>query len=127
VESEKEPGIGQLIDDTSAVAMPAVAPSDLSADPVVPVPQEAPGNEHVVVLALADLLPDAAGEVVLFADESVPVNLLSREAIVQAGVAESHVTATGVDVTGLHFYSFESGVTVYSPTNVLIVSDADLP
>jgi hypothetical protein len=28
-----------------------------------------------------------------------------------------------VDVTGLHFYSFESGLTVYSPTDVLIVAD----
>jgi hypothetical protein len=29
-----------------------------------------------------------------------------------------------VDVSGLHFYSFESGLTVYSPTDVMIVADS---
>jgi len=31
-----------------------------------------------------------------------------------------------VDVTGLHFYSFESGLTVYGPFDVLIVADIDV-
>jgi hypothetical protein len=43
--------------------------------------------------------------------------------VTDAGIADAHVTAAGVDVTGLHFYSFESGLTVYSPTDVLIVAD----
>jgi len=122
VASEKDSGANPLIDESAPLVLPAVG----SAEAVPMVPVAGPVDDDSVVLALADLLPDAAGEVVLFADESVPVNLLSREAIVRAGVADSHVTATGVDVTGLHFYSFESGVTVYSPTNVLIVSDFDL-
>ena len=79
--------------------------------------------EDSVFLELGDLLPDASGEVVLFADDELPVNILTHEHLTQAGIAESHVTAAGVDVSGLHFYSFESGITVYSPTDILIVTD----
>jgi hypothetical protein len=79
---------------------------------------------ETVLLDLADLLPDDAGEVVLFADDALPVNILADQPMTDAGIAEAHVTATGVDVTGLHFYSFEGGVTVYSPTDVLIVIDS---
>ncbi|MFQ5774557.1 MAG: hypothetical protein ACE5GS_08580 [Kiloniellaceae bacterium] len=76
-----------------------------------------------VVLTLGDLLPDAAGEVVLFAGGDVPVNLVTAESLAEAGIAAEHVTASGLEVTGLHFYSFESGITVYSPTDLLIVND----
>ena len=66
-------------------------------------------TEATVVLELEDLLPDASGEVVLFAGEELPVNIMTDEPLTDAGIAEAHVTAAGVDVTGLHFYSFESG------------------
>lgn len=79
---------------------------------------------ETVLLELADLLPDAAGEVVLFADADLPVNIVTDLPVTEVGIAEAHVTAAGVDVTGLHFYSFESGLTVYSPTDVLIVTDS---
>ncbi len=81
---------------------------------------------ETVLLDLADLLPDDAGEVVLFADDALPVNILADQPMTDAGIAEAHVTATGVDVTGLHFYSFEGGVTVYSPTDVLIVFESGI-
>ena len=71
-------------------------------------------------LTLEDLLPDAAGEIVLFAGGDVAVNLTSHSALRASGVAEAHVTAAGVDVTGLQFYSFEGGVTLYSPHDILI-------
>ena len=76
-----------------------------------------------VLLQLGDLLPDSSGEVVLFMGEDVSVNLLTRETITGFGIADQHVTATGVDVTGLHFYSFESGLTVYSASDILIIND----
>ena len=76
-----------------------------------------------VVLQLGDLLPDSLGEVVLFMGEDVSVNLLTRETITGFGIADPHVTATGVDVTGLHFYSFESGLTIYSASDILIIND----
>ncbi len=81
-------------------------------------------TEETVLLELEDLLPDASGEVVLFAGEELPVNIVTNEPLTDAGIAEAHVTATGVDVTGLHFYSFESGITLYSPTDLLIVTES---
>ena len=84
----------------------------------------APAGGETVLLELADLLPDASGEVVLFADDSLPVNIVTDQPITEVGIAEAHVTAAGVDVTGLHFYSFESGLTVYSPIDVLIIADS---
>lgn len=76
-----------------------------------------------VVLELGDLLPDSSGEVVLFMGEDVSVNILTHETITGFGIADPHVTASGVDVTGLHFYSFEGGLTVYSASDVLIIND----
>ena len=83
-----------------------------------------PANGQTVLIELEDLLPDASGEVVLFADDDLPVNIVTDLPVTDAGIAETHVTAAGVDVSGLHFYSFESGLTVYSPTDVMIVADS---
>ncbi len=76
-----------------------------------------------VSLTLEDLLPDDAGEVVLIAAEDVPIDLLSSETMTEAGIAPEHVTMGGMEVTGLHYYSFESGLTVYSPVDLLILDD----
>ena len=84
-----------------------------------------PAIGETVLIELEDLLPDASGEVVLFADDDLPVNIVTDLPVTDAGIAETHVTAAGVDVTGLHFYSFESGLTVYGPSDVLIVADVD--
>ena len=70
------------------------------------------GDDNSIVLELADLLPDESGEVVLFTGEDLAVNLRADQEVSAAGTAESHVTASGLDVTGLHFYAFENGVTV---------------
>ena len=83
-------------------------------------------NADSVLLELDDLLPDPQGEVVLFTGDDVSVNILTKESITGFGVAEEHVTATGVDVTGLNFYSFESGLTVYSAGDVLIINDPNI-
>lgn len=91
-------------------------------EPGAPSPGDDPDSDSVV-LPLGDLLPDSDGEVVLFMGEDVSVNLLTRETITGFGIADPHVTATGVDVTGLHFYSFEGGLTVYSASDILIIND----
>ena len=79
--------------------------------------------EDAVFLTLDDLLPDESGEVVLFAGEDLPVSLMTSEELTLSGIADVHVTAAGLDVTGLHFYSFEGGITVYSPIDLLIVNE----
>jgi hypothetical protein len=94
-------------------------------DPGALSPADFPDADSVV-LELGDLLPDSLGEVVLFMGEDMSVNILTRETITGFGIADPHVTATGVDVTGLHFYSFEGGLTVYSASDILIVNDPNL-
>ncbi len=83
-----------------------------------------PAAGETVFLELEDLLADDSGEVVLFAGEELPVNIVTDEPLTDAGIAQAHVTATGVDVTGHYFYSFENGVTLYSPTDLPIVTEA---
>jgi len=106
-----------LLDD--AVAAAALGPTDvLIVDPDAAI---APPEGEGVLLQLGDLLPDSSGEVVLFAETEIPVNLIADVPLADSGIAEAHVTAAGLDVTGLHFYSFESGITVYSPSDLLIL------
>lgn len=83
-------------------------------------PPETLDEGDAVVLDLADLLPDEAGDVVLFAGDELPVSITAQEAVTGHGVSDGHVTATGVDVTGLNFYAFENGVTIYSLSDVTI-------
>ena len=85
--------------------------------------QELIDESDAVVLDLADLLPDEAGDVVLFAGDELPVSISAQEAVTGHGVADGHVTATGVDVTGLNFYSFENGITIYSLSDVTITEN----
>lgn len=87
---------------------------------LTPAAEPDPG-EDLVSLTLDDLLPDGAGEVVLMAGDDMPISLLAGEMLADTGIAPEHVTAGGVEVTGLHYYSFESGLTIYSPVDLLII------
>lgn len=81
-------------------------------------------EDDALVILLEDLLPDARGEVVLVAEENVPLNIITDAPVAESGVVEEHVTATGVDVHGLHFYSFDNGITLYSEHDILITHDS---
>lgn len=115
--SAEAPADGSLQLDVESVRLPLII-----VEPGAPSPAADP-NSDSVVLDLNDLLPDSSGEVVLFTGEDVSVNILTHEMITGFGIADPHITATGVDVTGLHFYSFEGGVTLYSASDVLIIND----
>ena len=119
-----------MIEGRETVASDVLVPAQEAAVPLETVAlaldQDAEPDPDTIVLELADLLPDASGEVVLFAEEDFPVNIVANEGITEAGVAAEHVTATGVDVTGLHFYSFEGGLTLYSSANVHVINDVTL-
>ena len=86
----------------------------------------APADPDALVIDLADLLPDGQGEVVLFADESLPVRIATSEILTQSGIIDSHTTAAGVAVDGLHYYSFGNGLTLYSPMDIPITEPADV-
>ncbi len=100
--------LADLIDAVPEVLV--MAPSDGVASPAL----------ETLSLALGDLLPDAAGEVVLMGGDEVPLSIHAAEAVTAEGIADAHITAGGLDVTGLHFYSFESGITLYSLTDLVI-------
>lgn len=78
-----------------------------------------------VVLTFDDLLPDANGEVVIFAGDGFAVQVVGEDNVASHGVADQHVTASGVDVTGLSYYTFESGLTIYY-TGTLTLADAHI-
>ena len=76
--------------------------------------------EPTVPIALEDLLPDASGDVVLSAPEGMTIELHSNQNVVESGVIDHHVTASGLDVTGFEYCSFASGMTVYYPHDSLV-------
>ncbi len=67
-----------------------------------------------VELALADLISDDNGEIVLFNDFGLRSLALHTDAAVVAdGRAPAHVTAAGDDVSGFKFMTFDNGQTLY--------------
>ncbi len=94
---------GPLASEPSAL----LASPDPSADTV-----GAETDGDAVVLTLEDLMADDAGEVVLAAD-NVAISLKTEGHVVDGGVVADHVTATGVDVSGLSYATLDSGITIY--------------
>jgi len=75
-----------------------------------------------ITLSVADLLPDANGEVVIMGGgEPAQINLLTDQRVADSGVAPSHVTLDGVDVQGLSFFAFEGGLKLFYPNHLDIV------
>lgn len=102
-------GLGPLVDGVPESSLaPNAAPASVEPEP------------EPIVLQFEDLLPDADGRVVLFAEDDMAVNIVTTERIADSGIVEDHVTADGLDVSGLHYYSFENGVTVYSLSDLVI-------
>jgi hypothetical protein len=83
----------------------------------------ASGADEALVLSLEDLLPDVEGTVVMLTDDNLPVNLVTDEPLAGSGVVDEHVSAGGLDVEGLFYYSFANGLTLYSDTDIVIVNE----
>lgn len=72
-----------------------------------------------LTLSLADLLPDANGNVVLFNDAGVTeMFITSEKPVVDSGIAGEQAAVEVGDVAGMAFYSFDSGPTLYCPLDV---------
>jgi hypothetical protein len=67
----------------------------------------------VMVLSSDDLSPDANNEVVVSGVEGLSITILADEDVSEQGVSAEHTTLTGIDVEGLEFVSFSSGLKVY--------------
>lgn len=101
----KSPHAGLLSDDGAALA--AALEGAGGATPTAPAATEGPA------LALADVLADGNNEVVLFDDGDVHALTLTGGQVVDQGTVAGHVTATGADVSGYHYVTFDGGLTLY--------------
>lgn len=73
-----------------------------------------PGEKPPIVLALADLIQDENGEVVLFNDSGLRSLGISTDAGVTAeGEVGYYVTAAGEDVTGFRYLTFDNGLKLF--------------
>ncbi len=74
----------------------------------------APAAPSGAALKLADLISDPNGEIVFFNDSGFRTLEIETDLAVRArGQAERHVTASGDDVTGFNYVTFDNGMTLY--------------
>jgi len=70
--------------------------------------------DMAITLAFEDLLPDANGEIVVMGDGfGTQLSILTDQRVCGEGVADSHLTADGLDVAGLAYFAFEGGTKLY--------------
>jgi hypothetical protein len=82
-----------------------------------------------VELALADLVSDAKGEVVVFNDSGFrTMAIRTAAAVIAEGRVQKHVTTSGEDVSGFNYVTFDNGVTLYYPEGLdMTVQPAGMP
>jgi hypothetical protein len=111
----------RMVSNPSKASAPRSDPSEAMVNlaqgderPVEPEVRATAGAE--VELAVADLVTDANGEVVIFNDSGFrTLALYADSGVVESGRVATHVTAGGEDVSGFNYLTFESGMTVYYP------------
>lgn len=75
-----------------------------------------------VVIALADLVRDSNGEVVLFNDSGLrSLGLATDARVIDEGEVAHHVTAAGEDVSGFRFTLFEGGLKLFYPADTDLI------
>jgi hypothetical protein len=96
--------------------------------PIVPNTDGDAGNGDAISLSLADLLPDSGGAIVIEGDGGdLSIRIMTDEPVIDAGVVETLVTATGEDVSGHAFFSFSNGTTLYAPREMdLLIVNIDV-
>jgi hypothetical protein len=85
---------------------------------------ESEAQAPALTLALEDLIPDARNEVVILDHSGQEISVVTSEPVASQGIQDAHVTASGHDVSGFAYCTFESGLTLfYPPTHHLLVTD----
>ena len=75
-------------------------------------------------LNLADLLPDANGEIVILNEGGDPgLNIVTDLRLLESGIAGAHVTDGGIEVKGLQYWVFEDGTKLYYSPGLSISVD----
>ncbi len=81
----------------------------------------ASAEPDTISLQLGDLLPDSAGNIVIEYDGgNLAVQLMTDQSVVEHGVAVEASDANGGDLSGLAYFSFGDGTTVYFPTDISV-------
>ncbi len=81
----------------------------------------ASAEPDTISLQLGDLLPDSAGNIVIEYDGgNLAVQLMTDQSVVEHGVAVQAVDANGDDLSGLAYFAFGDGTTVYFPTDISV-------
>jgi hypothetical protein len=89
-------------------------------DPDPSVPTEEVAQDDSMVLALADLLPDSGGEIVIHSGGIGRIDVITERTITATGTTAEHITAAGENVTGFKFYTLDSGVKLYCPIDTTL-------
>ncbi|HEX9448697.1 MAG TPA: hypothetical protein VF920_11985 [Dongiaceae bacterium] len=88
-------------------------------------PSTASGLDDLnVTLQLSDMLPDANGEIVIMGDGADShLSIVTELRLLETGIADQHLTESGVQVEGLTYWVFEDGTKVYHSTDVTLHLD----
>lgn len=78
-------------------------------------------ESDTVVLDLKDLLPDSGGEIVIHGAGLGIIGVSTVQAVTATGMAETHVTAAGEDVSGFRYYQLDGGITLYCPAETSLL------
>ena len=76
-----------------------------------------------IALDVDEIIADAHGEIVVDSGVS-ELTLTTAAAVVDNGIAESHVTEFGDDVTGFAYLTFDSGIRLYFPDDLRVTLEA---
>lgn len=102
--TEKRPSLADLARDFVGTD------DEMSASASAPVTQAT----SAVELALDDLISDDNGEIVFFNNSGFrTLSITTRSSVVSDGKASDHSTASGEDVSGFHYVTFDNGMTLY--------------
>ena len=102
--ADNRPNLADLVRDLTGVGT-----SEEDAHPMAP-----PAAPSGVELTLADLISDENGEIVFFNDSGFRTLSIETDAqVVSKGQATAHSTASGEDVSGFNYVTFENGLTLY--------------
>lgn len=84
-------------------------------------PLPADGSDNLLVLRMDELLPDSGGEVVILDTAGEGLAIVTQDLVSGQGVSDTHVTASGLDVHGYAFTTFDSGITIFYPSEAKLL------
>lgn len=112
-----------IVDDGAVLPMPTYGDGELMSVKMVPGTASSL-DDLSVTLQLTDMLPDANGEIVIMGDGADSrLSIVTDLRLLETGIAEQHLTESGVQVEGLTYWIFEDGTKLYHSSDVTLHLD----